>query len=109
MLRYASGSHTSQVTVSDPGSSYVKVHFASVRLLPGDRITVAGASGREVHTYHGDPTKGRARGDSSFTVHGRTGFAALSVDGDTAVVTLRSAARRGDAAGLARRGYGARI
>ncbi|TYB49644.1 trypsin-like serine peptidase [Actinomadura chibensis] len=109
VLRYASGARSSRVTISDPGSSYIKVHFASVRLLPGDRITVADPSGREVHTYHGDPTKGRARGDSPFTVHGRTGFAALSVDGDTAVVTLRSAARRADAADLAGRGYGVRI
>ncbi|MFC6884849.1 MULTISPECIES: trypsin-like serine peptidase [Actinomadura] len=108
-LRYSSTARSTRVTLREPGSSYIKVHFASVRLVPGDRITVADPSGREVHTYHGDPTKGAARGDSPYTVHGGTGFAAMSVEGDTAVVTLHSAAVRRDAAGLARQGYGARV
>ncbi|RKS78990.1 V8-like Glu-specific endopeptidase [Actinomadura pelletieri DSM 43383] len=109
VLRYAADTRTSKVTISEPGSSYVKVHFASLRLLPGDRVTVADPSGREVHTYHGDPTVTKHRGDSSHTVHGRTGFAAMSIDGDTAVVTLHSATRRRNAAALTRQGYGARI
>ncbi|MFI0480300.1 trypsin-like serine peptidase [Actinomadura sp. 9N215] len=108
-LRYAVGSRSTQVTVREAGSSYVKVHFASVRLLPGDRITVASPSGREVHTYYGDPSVRKQRGDSPFTVHGGTGFAAMSIDGDTAVVTLHSSAKHGDAAALTRQGFGARI
>ncbi|TDD27133.1 serine protease [Actinomadura sp. KC06] len=108
-LRYSPKSRTTQVTLREPGSSYVKVHFASVRLLPGDRVTVASPSGREVHTYYGDPTVRKQGGDSPFTVHGGTGFAAMSIDGDTAVVTLHSSAKRGDAAALTRQGFGARI
>ncbi|TDD78055.1 serine protease [Actinomadura rubrisoli] len=108
-LRYAPGARSTRLTVREPGSSYVKVHFASVKLAPGDRITVADPSGREVYTYHGDPTAARNRGDSPHTVHGRTGFAAMSVDGDTAVVTLHAAKAHHDAADLTRRGFGARV
>ncbi|TDB80861.1 serine protease [Actinomadura sp. KC216] len=109
VLRYAPDSRTTRVTLRSPGSSYVKVHFASVRLLSGDRVTVASPSGREVHTYNGDPTVRKQPGDSPFTVHGGTGFAAMSIDGDTAVVTLHSAKKRGNAAALTRQGFGARI
>ncbi|TMR02667.1 trypsin-like peptidase domain-containing protein [Actinomadura soli] len=109
VLRYSPDSRTTQATLRTPGSSYVKVHFASVRLLPGDRVTVASPSGREVHTYHGDPTVRKQRGDSPFTVHDGTGFAAMSIDGDTAVVTLHAAQQRGNAAALTRQGFGARI
>ncbi|GAA4239757.1 hypothetical protein GCM10022254_61330 [Actinomadura meridiana] len=108
-LRYAADSRTSRLTISEPGSSYIKVHFASVRLLPSDRVTVASPSGREVHTYYGDPTVAKHSGDSLYTVHGGTGFASMSIDGDTAVVTLHSSAKRSDAAALTRQGYGARI
>jgi hypothetical protein len=97
-----------RVAVSRPGATYVKVHFTSLRLVPGDYVTVADPAGREVHTYHGDPTLGEARaGDSSVTVHRTRGFAAMSVDGDTAIVTLHKAGTR--SATLDRRGFGARI
>lgn len=69
-----------------PGATYIKVHFASVRLAAGDYVTVADPAGRLVHTYHGVPTEG----DASYTLHGRPGFAAMSVDGDVAVVTLHA-------------------
>ncbi|WP_242906767.1 trypsin-like serine peptidase [Actinomadura terrae] len=108
VLRYASAGRAGRVIIREPGSAYVKVHFASLRLLPGDRVTVADPAGREVHTYHGDPTARRTAGDSGFTVHAKPGFAAMSVDGDTAVVTLHAAARP-DAAALDRQGFGARI
>ncbi|MGA4838159.1 trypsin-like serine peptidase [Streptomyces sp. G45] len=90
------------------GASYVKVHLSRLTLAPGDYLTVADPKGREVHTYRGDPTRGAAApGDSGFTRHGRTGFAAMSVDGDTAVVTLHTRARHGSTAVLDRywRGY----
>lgn len=108
-LRYTATTRSPKVTIRDPGSSYIKVHFASVKLLPGDHITVADPSGREVHTYHGDPTVTATPGDSSYTRHGRTGFAAMSIDGDTAVVTLHASTAHRDAAAPAGRGYGARI
>ncbi|WP_067457774.1 trypsin-like serine peptidase [Actinomadura macra] len=108
-LRYAPTGHSSRVVIREPGATYIKVHFASLKLVPGDRVTVADPTRREVHTYHGDPTVQRFPGDSSHTVHGKPGFAAMSVDGDTAVVTLHSAATRHDAADLTRREFGARI
>jgi lysyl endopeptidase len=96
--------------IRHPGATYVKVHFTSLRLAEGDYVTVSARDGREIHTYHGDPTLGAARpGDSDFTVHRTRGFAAMSVDGDTAVVTLHRFSRGLTAAGLDRRGYGARI
>ncbi|QXJ26358.1 trypsin-like peptidase domain-containing protein [Actinomadura graeca] len=109
VVRYAPTGRSWRTVIREPGSTYIKVHFASLKLVPGDRLTVADPAGREVHTYHGDPTVARAPGDASFTVHGRPGFAAMSVEGDTAVVTLHAAARRSEAADLNRRDYGARV
>ncbi|GAA3046216.1 V8-like Glu-specific endopeptidase [Actinokineospora globicatena] len=86
---------TERQEIKQPGATYIKVHFGSLRLAGGDFVTVADPTGREVHTYHGDPTAGAARaGDSDFTRHGRKGFAAMSIDGDTAVVTLHKASVR---------------
>ncbi len=108
-LRYAPTGRSWQVVLTEPGSSYVKVHFASLKLAPGDRVTVADPTGREVHTYHGNPTTASFPGDSAFTVHGKAGFAAMSVDGDTAVVTLHAAKERRNAESLTRQGFGVRI
>src|SRR5688500_17529997 len=36
--------------ISHPGAAYVKVHFAALRLAPGDYVTVADPARREVHT-----------------------------------------------------------
>ncbi|HEU4425616.1 MAG TPA: serine protease [Pilimelia sp.] len=97
-----------RVEVRRPGAAYVKVHFTSLRLVPGDYVTVADPARREVHTYRGDPTRGEARpGDSGYTIHRTRGFAAMSVDGDTAIVTLHAVGAR--SATLDRRGFGARI
>jgi hypothetical protein len=69
--------------IHEPGATYIKVHFSAVNLSPDEFITVSNPAKTEVHTYHGVPQKG----DADYTVHGRKGFAALSIDGDTAVVT----------------------
>jgi hypothetical protein len=96
--------------IRHPGAAYVKVHFTSLKLAPGDFVTVADPAGREVHTYHGDPTlAGAVAGDSSFTVHRTRGFAAMSVEGDTAVVTLHRAGGAVASAAADRLGYGAQI
>ncbi|CAM3416082.1 trypsin-like serine peptidase [Stackebrandtia soli] len=76
--------------VSYPGATYIKVHFASLDLAPGDYLTVSSPDGTEVHTYHGAPGDGLIDGDSGYTVHGDSGFAAMSVFGDTAEVTIHS-------------------
>lgn len=69
--------------VHEPGSTYIKVHL---RISPDAHVTVSNPDGTEVHTYHGT----RKDGDSDATLHGRAGFGALSIDGDTAIVTRHS-------------------
>ncbi|ADD42831.1 trypsin-like serine peptidase [Stackebrandtia nassauensis] len=76
------------VTVSHPGATYVKVNFTSLDLAPGDSLTVSAPGGTEKHTYHGAPGDGLRKTDAGYTRHGDSGFAALSVEGDTAKVTL---------------------
>ncbi|WP_083753228.1 trypsin-like serine peptidase [Actinosynnema sp. ALI-1.44] len=75
-----------------PGSTYIKVHFGSFKLAHGDYVTVASPDRREVHTYFGEDARG-----SAFTKHGGSGFAAMSVDGDTAIVTLHATGSRNPA------------
>ena len=85
-MPYADGAQT---RFSDAGATFIKVHFDAMTLAPGDFVTVADMAGHEVYTYHGDPTQAAAKPkDSGFTVHGTPGFAAMSVSGDTAVVTM---------------------
>jgi lysyl endopeptidase len=59
-------------TFTYPGASYVKVHFSRLLLLPGQSLTVADLAGTESYTY-------RKNGVDLW---------GMSVDGDTAVVTL---------------------
>jgi hypothetical protein len=61
------------LTFTYPGASYVKLHFNRLLLLPGEYVTVTDRSGGQASTYR-------------FSVSGQW---AMSVDGDTAVVTLR--------------------
>jgi trypsin-like peptidase len=70
-----------------PGASYVKVHFDRMLLRPGDWVTVTDPSGDQKYTYHSDPRLLRTPGDSPSTSSG-DGFWAMSITGDTAVVTL---------------------
>ncbi|WP_245931205.1 trypsin-like peptidase domain-containing protein [Actinokineospora auranticolor] len=81
----------------------MKVHFAPLKLVGDDYVTVSSPDGKEKHTYYGDLSRG-----SSYTLHGDAGFAAMSIDGDTAVVTLHATGDR-SAASLKRRGYGVRV
>ncbi len=76
-------------TFAYPGAEYVKVHFDRMTLLPGDYVTVADAAGTEVHRIESDPLTAvggllGSRADGS-------GRWAMSVEGDTAVVTLHRA------------------
>jgi hypothetical protein len=82
ILGYAAGERST--TFRYPRASYVKVHFSRLLLLPGDHLTVADPSGTEVHRYESDPLGAVA----DLASDGRW---AMSVDGDTAVVTLHRA------------------
>jgi lysyl endopeptidase len=69
------------VTISRPGAWYVKPHLTGIR--PGTRITVSNLDGSESYSYneHG----GLAASPDA------TGFWAMSITGDTAVVRLHGA------------------
>ncbi|RAO50083.1 hypothetical protein GAR06_00596 [Micromonospora saelicesensis] len=91
--------------IQHPGATYVKVHFSSLRLAQGDYVTVSSRDGKESYRY--DRHLNRATG-SDYTTDGQPGFWAMSVEGDTAVVTLHSSRpSRGSAAIIDRfwRGY----
>lgn len=64
-----------------PGAAYVMVHFSRRLLLPGDYLTVSDPAGEEVHRYDPEPLLGLGSA-------GDEGEWAMSVTGDTAVVTL---------------------
>lgn len=89
-----------------PGADYVKVRFSRLAVLPGDEVTVSDPDGVEVHSYRADPRVLKVPGDSPTTRDESGGIWAMSVAGDTAVVTLRSRAeslteRGGELAGRA--------
>ncbi|NBE79571.1 trypsin-like serine peptidase [Micromonospora rubida] len=83
--------------IRHPGAAYVKVHFSSLRLAPGDHVTVSSPDGRESYRY--DRHLNRATG-SDYTTDGQPGFWAMSVEGDTAVVTLHSSRSSSDNAAV---------
>ncbi|WP_285613554.1 trypsin-like serine peptidase [Actinokineospora globicatena] len=102
-IQYGNTGNSWRTEIKAPGASYVKVHFAPLKLAAGDYVTVASPDGREVYTYYADRAKG-----SPFTEHGGPGFAAMSIDGDTAVVTLHATGAR-DGKRLTSQGYGTRV
>lgn len=75
VLGYLDGQ--SSATFRYPGAEYVKVHFASVVLLPGDYLTVSSVDGLESHRV------------------AKPGWA-MSISGDTAVVRLQRGGLLGD-------------
>ncbi len=88
LVRRVSYTGAPQVTFSYPGASYVKVHFTRLLVRPGDWVTVTDPAGAQRYTYHGDPRLLPVRGDSPVTDSGPGGFWAMSITGDTALVTL---------------------
>jgi hypothetical protein len=67
-------------TISYPGASFIKVHFQTLDLVPGDYVTVSDPMGTEKYTYR----------ESESTSDGEPGFWSMSISGDTAVVQLHS-------------------
>jgi V8-like Glu-specific endopeptidase len=77
--------------IGHPGATYIKVHFSSLRLAPGEYVTVSSPDGEESYRYYTDPTRQTHPGNSLHTTDSAgQGFWAISVDGDTAVVALHS-------------------
>ncbi|MFD1150563.1 trypsin-like serine peptidase [Saccharothrix hoggarensis] len=78
----ALGGKTRSTTVERPGSWYLKAHFTGLRLAAGDVLTVTDRTGAESYRYTADVTaSGTATVDE-------TGFWAMSVTGDKAVISL---------------------
>ncbi|MEV4536956.1 serine protease [Asanoa sp. NPDC049518] len=80
-------------TFSYPGAEYVKVHFDELAMLPGDYVTVADPARSEVHRIDSDPLDvvGGLLGSRAEAAGDGAGRWAMSVTGDTAVVTLHRA------------------
>ncbi|GAA2528478.1 serine protease [Pilimelia columellifera] len=98
-----------RTVISYPGAAYVKVHVNAMKLAAGDRLVVSDPAGRERHVYTADPSRSaRPSSDSSATFHRTQGFGAMSIDGDTAVVTIEKTSRA-SARSLDRAGHGVRI
>ncbi|MEU4555206.1 trypsin-like serine peptidase [Micromonospora violae] len=93
LLSYAPNGGTQ--IIRHPGATYIKVHVSSLRLAHGDYVTVSSRDGRESYRY--DRHLNRAAG-SDYTTDGQPGFWAMSVEGDTAVVTLHSSRPAGGSA-----------
>jgi hypothetical protein len=76
------GAPATSMTLRYPGASYVKVHFSRLRMLPGDYVTIANSKRTESYSYTSpDLGMNNLLGASG-------GEWGMSVDGDTAVVTL---------------------
>jgi len=80
---YAAG-QTLQYVVEHPGATYIKVHFSTFDLAPGDRLVVSSADGTERYAFEGKGYKNRG---ADFWVN--------SVLGDRAILTLHSAGSGG--------------
>ncbi len=83
----ASGTQNNTMLVQHQGAQFVKVHFRRFALPAGAYVTVADPLGREVYTYDGVDHK-QATFNSASGENGINQFSAMSVFGDTAVVTL---------------------
>lgn len=79
LMRYHETSGARKI-LQHPGASYIKVHIASLDLLPGDILKISDPGGQQVYTYPG----------SLYTSDGQPGFWAISILGDTAVIELIS-------------------
>lgn len=78
-LRYQ-GSTDARKTLHFLGASYLKVHIASLDLLPGTVLKISDPEGQQVYTYPG----------SLYTIDEQPGFWALSILGDTVIIELKS-------------------
>jgi V8-like Glu-specific endopeptidase len=76
------GGDNRSTVIERPGSGYVKLHFTDVRILPGDVLTVSNPDGTEKYTYTRD-----LKASLTATID-RTGFWAMSITGDKAVVSV---------------------
>ena len=79
--------HTVRREIRQLGAEFIKVRFADFRLPQGAKLTVSSADGRERYTYDGKQTE-QATWDPARGEDGKRSFSAMSVFGDTAIITL---------------------
>ncbi len=72
------GGPAGEWVVSDPGATYIRLHFARFDLAPGDAVVVSRLDGSASSTYRG------------LGPHGSGEFWALAVPGDGALVRLQA-------------------
>jgi hypothetical protein len=86
-----------------PGASYIKVHFRELKLPPGSTVTVSNPDLTEVYTYFSNPETTPNAGNSDYTVNGEgQGFWAMSISGDTAVITMHAGSSENIESGLSK-------
>ncbi|WP_338847211.1 serine protease [Massilia sp. W12] len=77
--------------ISHPGADFIKVHFAHVKLPAGAKISVSSRDGKEIYHYDGRQNT-HATWDSEQGEDGLRRFSAMSVFGDSAIITVHLAA-----------------
>lgn len=75
------------VRATNPGASFVKLHFEYFSLPVGAVLEVSDASGKEVYRYAADKL-GPHTVEAKLAENGKTSFAAMSVNGDQARVRI---------------------
>ena len=79
--------HTVRREIRQLDAEFIKVRFADFRLPQGAKVTVSSADGRERYTYDGKQSE-QATWDTERGEDGKRSFSAMSVFGDTAIITL---------------------
>ncbi|AQS37669.1 Trypsin-like peptidase domain [Shewanella psychrophila] len=75
------------IRITRSGSAFIKVHFSYFSLPTGAYVTVSTPDGKESYSYDGQTHK-TATFDRNKGENGLSQFSAMSVFGDTAIVTL---------------------
>jgi len=89
MLAHSQGERRMERRIQRAGADFIKLHFAEFQLPAGAYVLVASGDGREVHRYEAKPESLNNRTfDRSLGEDGLRQFAALSVFGDSATLTL---------------------
>jgi serine protease len=83
----AGGDTSNEISISQTGAAFIKVHFSHLKLPEGAYITVSDPQGVESYQYDGIE-QGNATFNGNNGEDGLTQFSAMSVFGDTAIIRL---------------------
>jgi len=83
------------MTITKPGATYVKVHFAHFNIPASAHMVIQSPDEREKYTYTKDNLEDTTV-DIDVGDDGITSFSAMSIEGDTAIVTLEVPRNIGD-------------